>query len=662
MAIDSATAQNLINNYSGPSQNTTSIKSSGVKSKGILGFLERNAPTIGGTLGGILAAPLDPLTGGVASIAAAGVGSGIGQGIKNEASGKSLTNDLGGSLVSGATGQLGGKVIGGLLGKTVGKGFTKATQGVVQGAENKASSDAAQSLAEPFRGVNRTILNQSGNDLNGTMATLQSHGVNPTVENMTKSANFITGDNGIINGTKRQILGNAGKVSTEGILDTAKNALSREAGQGIGDVGARGTAANHMLSSIRQTLGNIGEKGEGSINGTADANDLLDAATTMEGRIRDLGGVQATGSNGAEARALQATRNSVIKNIEDVSNPHFAAAKLTPEDETAIHAEAAKQGLPPELAQHAIDSINNGKSLSDFRGAEAPYVNASKLAKAANNVAGGALPSTTSAAAGPGTDYAKLAISGVTGNHMGAGAAAARIASNAVTSKPVVAAATAAGKTAGLLNRVLPGGTANAGADLIGQSLEQPKQNTTDAPIPTSPTDTSNSLEQPTDIGTGTGNNSDVTYTQQQLVNDINADPKNAAQYISLYKTLQEAPSSTSNTQQQAAQNASTALQQIKDSFAAAGGGQGKIAGTLSSIMGKVGANSNVATYNDTGTTLAAQIYKALGNTGTISDQDQKMIGNLIPKVTDTESTATAKLAQLSNLLTHAEAATGVSQ
>lgn len=144
--------------------------------------------------------------------------------------------------------------------------------------------------------------------------------------------------------------------------------------------------------------------------------------------------------------------------------------------------------------------------------------------------------------------------------------------------------------------------------------------------------------------------------TLEDLEQEISNDPKNASVYKSIYdeaqkKATSSRPSATQQKNQLAVKNAQATLDQIKQSFQAAGGGQGNLGGTLATLSGHLNLNSQAATYNDTATAMAASLYKALGNTGSISDKDQVLIGKLIPKLTDSSTTANSKIAQLENLL-----------
>jgi hypothetical protein len=194
---DNVAQDQLESGYQVPT--ASSNNSGGVRSSGILGFVQRNAPTIGGIAGGLLAAPLDPFTGGAASVVGAGIGGGLGQSYKNVSSGKSATNDLIGGALSGAEGEFGGKILGKVLGGTVGKAFKGVTNKIVDSAASKTANADAVANAAPFQGVSKNILQAGkGNDLNGTMNFMQNNGLTPTVENMHALGNFQTGANGVI--------------------------------------------------------------------------------------------------------------------------------------------------------------------------------------------------------------------------------------------------------------------------------------------------------------------------------------------------------------------------------------------------------------------------------------------------------------------------------
>lgn len=96
--------------------------------------------------------------------------------------------------------------------------------------------------------------------------------------------------------------------------------------------------------------------------------------------------------------------------------------------------------------------------------------------------------------------------------------------------------------------------------------------------------------------------------------------------------------------------SANNTIDQIEQLYQQAGGGRGKAGGTVASLLGKV-TGSPADTYNQQVGGMAAQISRALGNTGAMSDQDVARAVGLLPKVTDTPAQASAKLNALRQLI-----------
>lgn len=587
---------------------------------------------------------------------------------------------LTGGVVGGVTGA-GGKILQKLTGKVSGAVEGGASKIAAKQTEQKAVQTAAKAAEEeaPYAAISKT-----GRERGNMRSTLDffknklNMGTDPSA--LRSGASLVTGENGVVNGTMRKLLGDTGDVPTVDVLSRTKSALVKEAGQ-LGDVETKGSHANGVLRSVRDTLQGTAYKGEGNLSGegSAAANNVFDTLQSIEGRIQELSD---QGADAAEKRALKATKGALEDSIYKNGNLDKAVAgyKLTPEDISAIHSTAAKTGVSPELAQHVIDGINNATSGKELRSLQAPFVNASKLANVADRAGEGIL-----------TDIPKVAPSdpgmfGGRGGFYKALEIGRLVHGDPTAALPLIAGAGGDGATPGIIqktgeklvsagqkvNSAVPGGTGNFMSNLITRAgaTQQPNQATDQsAQVPDSPGQEVNPLLKGTildpsrqtstedDIASPSDNPFDPANAQANIEKILAQGGKMAdvQQYLATVKTLQDlSGDKMSPTQQKAvtaAKNAKGTLQQIEDSFSAAGGGQGKVGGFLSNLTGKVGANSNVATYNDTATALAASLYKALGNTGTISDKDQQLIAKLIPKTTDTDTTAKAKLAQLENLL-----------
>lgn len=145
-------------------------------------------------------------------------------------------------------------------------------------------------------------------------------------------------------------------------------------------------------------------------------------------------------------------------------------------------------------------------------------------------------------------------------------------------------------------------------------------------------------------------------YSLSSALADIQRDPKNTATYLNLYKTVEAAtkPDKTSIKAQDALATGSQALNivdQLEQSFGKAGGGQGRLGGTLSSLRGKAGLNSNVSVYNDARTGFMSNVARALGEKGVLTDQDIERVGRLFPTPSATPQEAAAKWAQIRSII-----------
>lgn len=615
----------------------------------------------------------EPGAGNVVKNAAVGAGYGASSALAQDNS--NLGDVLKGGLIGGAT----GAAVGG-VGKIFGKGADAVSGAVDKGAAKVAAKTAEQDLAQKAaQAIDEeapySAISKGGREKGNMRATIDffknklNMGVKP--EDLQAASNLATGGNGVVSGTMRQLLGDTGSVPTAGVLQKAKESLVGEAGI-LGDVETKGSHANGVLRSIRDTLQGTAYKGEGNLTGEglADADNVFATLKKVEGRIQELGN---TGADAAEARALKATKSALEDSIYNSGglDKTVAAYKLNPEDIAAVHANAAKTGVSPEAAQHLIDGINNATTGKDLRALQAPFVNGSKLAGMADRAGEGVLtdmPKATGDEASSGLfsgrnayygakvasgqpAYALPMIAnaakGATGKLVGAGEKLVNAGDKVANVLP------GSGTTNGFLSKMIDtvGGQA-AGRPGDTTQPESPAEGFTASPTfsATGSTDTSKTT------GDDSIFNSDTI--QKLIIEDLAQNQgKNVSTLVSLYNTFGKPPAvnATKSKAIAAASNADSALSQIESSFKAAGGGQGKVGGFLSNLSGKAGLNSGVATYNDTAVSLAAQIYKALGNTGTISDQDQKRIQSLLPKTTDTKDTAAAKISQLHSLLQQAE-------
>lgn len=97
---------------------------------------------------------------------------------------------------------------------------------------------------------------------------------------------------------------------------------------------------------------------------------------------------------------------------------------------------------------------------------------------------------------------------------------------------------------------------------------------------------------------------------------------------------------------------AGNAIDQLENLFDQAGGGKGPIAGTLQSIAGNWGWDSNAKTYNDLSEGLVNQIAQAIGKTDSLNTEGEVQRAlKLIPQLNDDATTAKNKLETLRQML-----------
>ncbi len=626
---------------------------SGNTGGGLGGFLHRNASTIGSIAAPAAATFLAPETGGASLLALAALGGGAGAKVAGQNVGK--------GAAQGAIGELTGRFLGKGLG-FLGKGVTKP---VASAVERKATTAEAQQTLkgiEPFMGVKPQDM--ANHDLGGTINMMKNFGIEHTPENMHKVANLATGENGAISSTTRGLLENVGPINTGDAMAAANKQLLKE-GVHLSSASARKNA----LESARLAIQDVANKGEGSLKGQSGANESLDAVQALEDRINKLGGTTAQGANGAEARILKATRDSLMQNLDEASKPVIAAHTLDPESVAHIQTSAQNIGSPA-LGEHIIGGINNASKLSDLRGLQKPFVNASKLAEAADTVARGkgvvtgAVQGAKAAAAHSGGSELTRDLYYTMQNP----AMAPFLANAAVKSGAATDLVAKGAKPLGAiekLNNAPPGGLTTGGllSRVVGQGLShsggQP------APTQSQVTPDTNTATTP-DLTGGVGS-TDTTATdnspfsqekiQNAVLQDIsNTGGKNVNTLLSLYKTFNAgntAPVKPSSQQVGSAQSGEQSLQQVAQMLqanpdvlsqsAVPGGGLPVVGGLINRLTGT---GQYKAAANNTLDALAR-----IRTGAAISKQEESFYHSLLPQPGDNQQTIDYKLQQLQSAL-----------
>lgn len=561
----------------------------------------------------------------------------------------------------------------GILGKVLGKGTGAITEraGTIA-AGKEALSKAEQAAADatevaPFSGIHPRVLSQ--NDLQGTMNLFKNKfGMSIDPETLRNAASTVTGDNGAISGTFRQILAGSKPVNVEGIIDTAKDAINQNAGV-LGEAEAKGSAGNALLRSLTASKEQGLFGGLGSLSGEADANKVFDAIQNTDKQIARYSGAEP----GTTGEALKNVYQSVKSNLEDRLyknsglNEAVSKFKLQPEDETAIREMVTGKGGSQELGDHIVNGINEAKTGQDMRSLQAPFVKANRLADAADQYAQGKgvvadanqTARETAQEAAQANPKSKFNYTPVMT------ARAANMASyNPAIGGPLLAYLGAKGLASneGLVNAA--SSAIEKGGQVAGSALGQAVKNlevpaAVAATAPQTPQTTTETVNVPSeDSFSGLGDNSQSSTPAnsfgvpsseiaQGMMKALAAgDTKSFSTLSSLYsmaKSEEKAsqPSASDTNKTTAATQALNGLQSLGQAFNSTNL-SGK--GILSKVIGDSPiAGNSIKQINDMSPQIAAAVAKATG-AGSASD-----ILKLMPNASDTPTSAQVKIANLTS-------------
>jgi hypothetical protein len=642
---------------------------------GIAGFLARNAPAIGGTIGGILAAPANLLdavsgAGGTAiDVGAAAVGTDIGQRFKNKYDSSQASNPEKEALIGGVT-----QLATAGLGKYAAKGGSALKNILSSTIAKQADKKVTQAGYDEFAKVKPGILER--NDLNGTMDKLKQLNLPQNSKGMQIYHDSTTGDNGAISSTMRQILGNTPNVDVGTIVND--DVIKAVRAHGIGDPMKRGSQANQLLGDIRDTVNSYLFPG-GTLDSKADPNkifDIIQYAGTQKNKF-------AAADPGTFAAAQHDAWTSVKNNLEDKLynnggvDKAVAAYKLAPEDEAAIRTMVQRRGGSQELADHIVGGINNASRGKEMRALQIPAVRAGNLADAAATKAAGALPkSVTPNVEGLSpADAMKLAVH----VHSGGVTALPGLALNAIKAtgggaeKLALNGLNAAGKVAtskpGMVARVaLPqlAVQGQAGADQAASNIQA--ANGTNAQLSTGPISSMvsnqvNSVLSSANQATNPQSNAIPQLTAQQINQILQSSGTEGLRGIEgaidtqLAIQKQESPQLTS-TQQDQISDITKSLQGLTLSSQlyeqaqslGAGIGQGKVLGMSIPGLQNTKAEAALKAYESNRGELAAQLATVLGS-GKSSAAMLKQIETMLPDATTAPAAAQTMFSNLVNRL-----------
>lgn len=192
------------------------------------------------------------------------------------------------------------------------------------------------------------------------------------------------------------------------------------------------------------------------------------------------------------------------------------------------------------------------------------------------------------------------------------------------------------------------GGIIKQGAGrAVGDALTsdgQPPEQTPQLPA-TAGMDMAGGAPAPAAAGTG-----QPMYTAQQLVQDIAADPKNAATYQSIYKMLNDNSNKPTSTEASTLANGSSAIDELTSLQQAIQSGDGSV-GPVSGRLRSMNPFDTQEQALKSNLEIAAQMVAKGLEGGKLSDQDIKRYRQMLPNVNDTTEVALAKIAHVRSLL-----------
>lgn len=114
----------------------------------------------------------------------------------------------------------------------------------------------------------------------------------------------------------------------------------------------------------------------------------------------------------------------------------------------------------------------------------------------------------------------------------------------------------------------------------------------------------------------------------------------------------QQGQSAEIQKKQQKASDANSIINELENVFAQAGGARGPIAGRATLIGAAAGGGNQVAkAYQELRSAYTAQISRALGEVGVLTDKDREVIQQAIPSINDSPEAKDIKIATLRNIL-----------
>lgn len=675
--IDDNTLNQLASNFH---NNVRTVVKSPTQAKvptGVKGFLINSLPAIGGGIGAVAGIPGDLFSAGASSVAGGAGGAALGEGLKQKLLGQSISPKQvaiqageGGALSSvGSLLRGGGSAAKALtqVGIKSSKTAPEVTDAVTQAVKSGAKPTIGQKVANAV--VNRGQEEQAnlggfavGQKVGGArLDTDASQRIGQTLQN--EGINGLTARDKVAQiddrlkqyNTTRNALYNTHNVA---LGEEDKTALAQAVDDNLGKMSS-GTDPNVQKAASLFTHEALNQ---------GDLKGLAKYKTSLDKNIMNYNRNPASAEPGVQ-RAAEAVRQPIsqllqskVPGLAEVDKPY---SDLKAAKEASLGA-AAKTANISTGSGGLVGRVLGGETAEKVKGATA------KAAVKAGSVLGG------KGAIDTGAKLPDLAIAGDAGVPTERGLAqegAQKIAGASAPPPPPVNNPTlmnSLGKLTGQAKSaaslpirmlgtpaVSPSKTVGAVlGQLAGRALPNVAQSVSNPQKATPAPDDSSLLSQPSDTSTTDNSQSASPYPQENMLYDIERDPKNASTYEALYKLLDTDTQTTSEQNQNlAATNALAGLQTYADTVAKAGGSRSGVIGGLENLGVKAHLvqGSTAAAVQDIKSQkylLATQIVKALtGSSRQPSVEAIQPYLDALPDVSDTPAEAKQKMSSISTYL-----------
>lgn len=608
--------------------------------------------TVGGILGGIGGSFVAPVAG---TVGGAALGSALGQTLENALTGDKLSDNVvkeaalggvfalpplraakaAGTGLKAAAGAVTGRTAANAAEQATGKTLESAIAGgasqpLKTSIQGKLANMSDKLLSSQYGTISKPIARQTNPE--ETFGKLSQLGLTKP-QDVERVADGITGANGVLNKAVVNATGNSKRVDVTGLREILTDSMANN--------GVVGTKAKELTTMFDAQMGKLLGGPKGSLDPTANPSDVLDVMKAMEARI-----AQKTGKGGNyrlptdetvnQANALQLVKDELQGRLEsgaDVKNV------LTPQ----LRSDLLNLAPNNKAWQSYVDSnVMKSKDLASLRSAQAPFVNARKIIDEADTNSmtfGGRMGNQ----AGSIKDALMNTLSESVKNP--AARAASSVLKTASGAAPTLNQAVQATRPsmAGIAGRLGAVGAINGGLNQANQLMAPQEQGAVQMPQ----SDMASTISMPT----GQQMEQPSAYPKENALADIQRDPKNADYYMQLYEFAnpvqkQQELGATAANQLAMGSNAVGTIDQLEGLYGAAGGGSGKLGGTIRNKLAGAGFDGSAQTYNDLAGASVAQLSRALG-AGNPSDADIAVLQAALPKITDSPQVAQAKFVAL---------------